>query len=101
MAKDELLRTGNQERIWQKYCGFLDLSLAEFMEIQEHLLMDQIELVYDSSLAKNLMPEKPRDVAEFRRLVPLTTYDDYAAFLDEKNGGQKEWGVRSCNATFN
>jgi hypothetical protein len=85
ITKDELFRTGNRERIWQKYCGFLDLSLAEFMEIQEQLFTEQIELVYDSPLAKKFMPRKPKDVSEFRRLVPLTTYDDYAAYLSEKN----------------
>jgi len=85
ISKDEIFKTGNQERTWQKYCGFFDLSLAEFMEIQEHLLMEQIELVYDSPLAKKFMPRKPKDVTEFRKRVPLTTYDDYAAYLGEKN----------------
>ena len=46
----ELFKTGDQERIWQKYCGFLDLSLPEFMEMQEQLLMDHIELVYPESV---------------------------------------------------
>ena len=81
----ELFKTGDQERIWQKYCGFLDLSLPEFMEMQEQLLMDHIELVYDSPLARKFMPEKPKGVPEFRKLVPLTTYDDYSAYLGEKN----------------
>lgn len=85
LTKDELFQTGDQQRIWQKYCGFLDLSLTEFMEIQEHLLTEQIELVYDSPLAKKFMPKKPKDITEFRQLVPLTTFDDYAAYLNEKN----------------
>lgn len=75
MAKDELFQTGDQQGIWQKYCGFLDLSLAEFMEIQEQLLMDQIDLVYDSPLARKFLPKKPKDESEFRRLVPLTTLE--------------------------
>ncbi|MDH5364768.1 MAG: GH3 auxin-responsive promoter family protein, partial [Dehalococcoidia bacterium] len=83
--KEELFKTGNQERIWQKYCGFLDLSLDEFMEIQEQLLMEQIELVYDSPLGKKFMATKPKDASEFRRLVPLTTFNDYAAYLNNKN----------------
>jgi len=85
IIKDELLKTGNHERIWQKYCGFLDISLAEFMEIQEQLLMEQIELVFDSPLGRKFMPRKPKDMSEFRQLVPLTTYDDYAAYLSEKD----------------
>jgi phenylacetate-coenzyme A ligase PaaK-like adenylate-forming protein len=85
ITKDELFKTGNKERIWQKYCGFLDLSLTDFMELQEQLLIDHIELVYDSPLAKKFMPRKPKDISEFRKLVPLTTYDDYAAYLGEKN----------------
>jgi hypothetical protein len=85
IKKDELFKTGDHERIWQKYCGFLDLSLQEFMEIQEQLLMEQIELVYNSPLAKKFMPQKPKDVAEFRQLVPLTTYDDYAPYISDKN----------------
>jgi len=85
ITKDKLFETGDQERIWQKYCGFLDLSLQEFMEIQEQLLMEQIELVYNSPLAKKFMSKKPKDISEFRQLVPLTTYDDYAAYLSEKN----------------
>jgi hypothetical protein len=85
ITKDELFKTGDQQRIWQKYCGFLDLSLQEFMEIQEQLLMEQIELVHDSPLAKKFMPKKPKDMSEFRQLVPLTTYDDYAPYLNDKN----------------
>jgi len=85
IKKDELFKTGDHKRIWQKYCGFLDLSLHEFMEIQEQLLMEQIELVYDSPLAKKFMPKKPKDVSEFRQLVPITTYEDYADYLNNKN----------------
>lgn len=85
ITKDELFKTGDKERIWQKYCGFLDLSLMEFMEIQEQLLMDHLELVHDSPLAKKFMSRKPKDISEFRKLVPLTTYEDYAAYLGNKN----------------
>src|SRR4030042_2049572 len=85
ITKDELFRTGNKERIWQKYCGFLDLSLTDFMELQEQLLIDHIELICGSLLARKFMPTKPKDVSEFRKLVPLTTYQDYAAYLGEKN----------------
>jgi len=85
MIEDELFRLGNQEKAWNKYCGFLDLSLSEFMKIQEQLLMTQIDIVHDSPLAREFMPQKPKDVAEFRQMVPLTTYDDYAPYLNDKN----------------
>jgi phenylacetate-coenzyme A ligase PaaK-like adenylate-forming protein len=85
LTKYTLFQTGDQRRIWQKYCGFFDLSLVEFMEIQEQLLIEQIELICDSLIGRKLIPKKPRNVSEFRQLVPLTTYDDYAPYLHEKN----------------
>jgi len=85
ITEDELFRLGNQEKAWNKYCGFLDLSISEFMEIQEQLLMKQIDTVHNSPLAKKFMPQKPKDVSEFRKMVKLTKYDDYAEFLREKN----------------
>jgi len=85
ITRDELFRLGDQEKIWQKYCGFLALSLDEFMEIQRQLLLEQIDLVYDSPLAKKFMLKKPQTVAEFRKIVPLTTFNDYAPYLGGKN----------------
>ena len=83
--KEDLSQGWDQEKLWQKYCGFFDLSLGEFMEIQERLLLDQIEQIHGSPLAGKLMTGKPGDISEFRRLVPLTTFDDYAAYLNGKN----------------
>ena len=56
------------------------------MDIQKRLLMEQISLYANSELGKSIMNNrKPRSVEEFRKLVPLTTYDDYAAFLMTKS----------------
>ncbi len=85
IAEDELLRLGNQEKAWNKYCGFLDLSLLEFMEIQEQLLMKQIDAVYQRPLARKFIPYKPKDVSEFRQIVKLTTYKDYSTYLSKKD----------------
>ena len=41
----ELLRKGQIDLIWTKYCGFLDILIREFMEIQERLLLEQVELI--------------------------------------------------------
>jgi len=85
VTEDEVFRLGNKEKAWNTYCGFLDLSLPDFMQIQEQLLLKQLDLVYDSPLARQFLPQKPRDVAEFRRMVRLTTYEDYAGPLNRKD----------------
>ena len=82
---DKVFQSGDADTIWQKYCGFLDLSLDEFMKIQEELLLQQIEVVADSPLAKRFMPERPHTVDEFRASVKFTTYDDYADDFRAKN----------------
>ncbi len=81
----KLLRQGRRREFWQKYCGFIDLSIDEFMKIQEQLLMEQIELLSKCELGRKIMGDKiPKSVEEFRKNVPLTTYDDYEAYLSEK-----------------
>jgi hypothetical protein len=80
----ELLRQGRTEELWQKYCGFIDLSLEEFMEIQRRLLMEQIQWFGKCELGKKIMGEPlPSSMEEFRQRVPLTTYADYAPYLVE------------------
>ena len=81
----ELLRQGRTAEVWQKYCGFLDLSLEEFMGVQQRLLMEQIDLLARCELGRKIMRNTvPSSVDEFREMVPLTTYQDYAPHLDEK-----------------
>lgn len=80
----ELIRQGRYDEVWKKYCGFLDLKIDDFMEIQNRLLMEQIYLLSKSELGRNLLGGYiPTNVKEFRELVPLTSYQDYP-FLDEK-----------------
>jgi hypothetical protein len=33
-----LLREGRKEELWTKHCGYINLSMEEFMEIQKRLL---------------------------------------------------------------
>jgi hypothetical protein len=81
----ELLHQGRNEELWQMCCGFLNLNIDEFMEIQERLLLRQLELLNNCPLGKKLMHNAmPKTVEEFRRLVPLTTYKDYCPELLEK-----------------
>ena len=81
---ENLLHYGKTQDLWQKYCGFIDLSLDEFMVIQERLLMEQIEWFSKCKLGEIMMGSKvPTSVAEFREKVPFTTYADYAPYLLE------------------
>ncbi len=74
----ELLRQGRKEELWQMCCGFIGLSLEEFMAIQKRLLLEEIELLKNSELGKRVMRgAMPETVEEFREQVPLTTYSDY------------------------
>lgn len=81
-----MLTERRYDEIWQKYCGFLELDVKQFMEIQNRLLMEQIELMSKCNLGRNLMKGiKPMTVDEFREFVPLTTYEDYADTLLAKS----------------
>ncbi|MEE9324125.1 MAG: GH3 auxin-responsive promoter family protein [Dehalococcoidia bacterium] len=72
--------------LWRKYCGFLDLSLPEFMEIQEHLLFDHLRTVVNGALGKRMLRGRvPANLEEFRTLVPLTRYGDYLPELENGN----------------
>ncbi|MCJ7605670.1 MAG: GH3 auxin-responsive promoter family protein [Dehalococcoidales bacterium] len=78
----------DSDRIWQKYCGFLDLTLPQFMSVQEALLLQQLERLGNCSMGKRLMGTLiPGSVEEYRRSVPLTTYDDYLHELDTEYEG--------------
>jgi hypothetical protein len=78
----ELFRKGKNAELWQRCCGYLDLSIEDFMQIQKRLLLEQMELLNKCELGRTIMGEvKPETVEEFRSLVPLTTYADYAPYL--------------------
>ena len=81
----ELLRQGRTEDLWQKCCGYLDLSIEEFMNIQRRLLLEQLERLKRCELGEKIFQgAQPRTVEEFREQVPFTTYADYFPYLPEK-----------------
>jgi hypothetical protein len=82
MNLQEMLKQEQYDKIWEKYCGFLDLNIDEFMSIQERLLLEQIDLLSKSKIGKKIMGEvKPTSMEDFRKRVPLTSYEDYADIL--------------------
>jgi hypothetical protein len=71
------------DRVWMKYCGFLDINIEQFLSIQESLLLQQLSQISNCSLGRRLLGKRsPVNVEEFRRIVPLTTYKDYLPELD-------------------
>ncbi|MBQ3009865.1 MAG: GH3 auxin-responsive promoter family protein [Oscillospiraceae bacterium] len=85
MRFQEKLHQYSKEEIWEEYCGFLTLTSEEFMAIQKRLLLEQIELWSASGLGQSILKGKyPHTVEEFREMVPLTTYEDYAPTLLSK-----------------
>ncbi|MDD5288495.1 MAG: GH3 auxin-responsive promoter family protein [Dehalococcoidales bacterium] len=90
LEKDTIFQSGDSERIWKKFCGFLDLTVDEFMDVQKGLLEEQFELAGDSPLWKKLLNgQKPKTVEEFREMAPLTDYwTHYAKYIGDK---QTDW----------
>jgi len=82
----ELIRQRKYEELWQLSCGFIDISMSEFMAIQQRLLVEQLELLKNCELGRKVMCGAiPNTVEEFRMNVPLTTYIDYCPELLEQN----------------
>lgn len=85
MKIDEKIRRNTKPSIWREYCGFLDLSMEQYMQIQDRLMMEQIRAWSASPLGRHFLDaDRPQSIAEFCRRVPLTTYDDYAEILLQK-----------------
>lgn len=78
----QLFKEGKFDELWERCCGFIDLSLEDFMNIQRRLLLEQLELLKKCELGRAVMRNAmPKTVEQFREQVPLTTYSDYAAYL--------------------
>lgn len=89
MILKEMLKNGEYEQIWKKYCGFLHLTMDEYMVIQKRLMEEQIRLFSNCELGQSLLKGKhPQTIDEFRKTMPLTTYDDYADILLRKQTKQ-------------
>ncbi|MEG0692782.1 MAG: GH3 auxin-responsive promoter family protein [Oscillospiraceae bacterium] len=85
MTFEQKLKSCSEKEVWQEYCGFLNLTIDEFMSIQTRLMMEQIELFANSPLGEKILQgNRPKTIDEFRQMVPLTTYDDYADILLSK-----------------
>ncbi len=85
MNLDQKLKKKLYKEVWAEYCGFLDLSMSEYMHIQRRLMEEQLLLYKDCLLGKKILGKiPPLTVEEYRYRVPLTKYEDYADILLEK-----------------
>lgn len=85
MKFEDKLKNLKSDAIWQEYCGFLDLDITGYMQIQNRLMLEQISLWSNSGLGRQLLDGKrPETIEEFRKQMPLTTYGDYADILLRK-----------------
>lgn len=79
--QDKLKKTPREE-VWREYCGFLDLSISEYMYIQNRLMEEQLRLWRESGLGRAMLGSKcPKNFSELRSALPLTTYENYAEVL--------------------
>ena len=77
----ELFQQGKYQELWKRCCGFIDLSIEDFMRIQRRLLLEQLELLGKCKLGQRIMNgARPESIDEFREVVPLTKYADYAPY---------------------
>lgn len=56
MTFEQKLKQVPASEIWQEYCGFLDLSMQEYMRIQRRLLMEQVTLMSHCELGHRFFP---------------------------------------------
>lgn len=82
MRFEDKLKKYSREQLWQEYCGFLDMSLDEYMYTQRRLMEEQLQLWSKSGLGRQLLRgNHPRTIDELREMLPLTSYADYADVL--------------------
>ena len=75
MRFDEKLKKYSREQLWQEYCGYLDMTLAEYMYTQRRLMEEQIRLWSACPLGRQLLAGKhPETLEDFLAQLPLTSY---------------------------
>ena len=72
--------------MWREYCAVVQLPIQMFLEIQNTLLSEQLDLMGKSDWFPPLVPgHMPKSVDEFRRNVPLRTWRDYMPILEPES----------------
>ncbi|MBK5253100.1 MAG: GH3 auxin-responsive promoter family protein [Peptostreptococcaceae bacterium] len=86
MKYGDKLKNQSGDALWNEYCDFLNLSISDFMAIQTRLIREQLPAWLNSELGSSIANARiPKDLTEFRDMIPLTSYDDYSDILLNKN----------------
>ncbi len=80
------LFNADEKRLWREYCAIVQLPMNQFLDIQNALLSEQLDLVaknrwYDPFVGGGL----PKNIEEFRRTVPLHVWKDYEPHLQSES----------------
>ncbi len=79
MKYQDKIREYSSAEIWKEYCGFLDLNIDQYMQIQNSLMQEQLHLWLNSGLGRKMMPlNASESIDSFRENFELTSYADYA-----------------------
>ena len=67
MRFEDKLKKYSREQLWQEYCGFLDMSLDDYMYTQRRLMEEQLQMWSKSGLGRQLLRgNHPRTIDELR-----------------------------------
>ena len=58
MRFEDKLKNRSSMAIWQEYCGFLDLGIDDYMDIQNSLMKEQLQIWSDCPLGKEILKGK-------------------------------------------
>ncbi len=73
-----MIRLGEGEELWRKYCSFFDKPFSEQLEYNNNQMQKYFEKWKKTKMAKKLCPGGAKNLGD----VPLTTYDDYPILHD-------------------
>lgn len=87
MRFEEKMKKTDHELLWREYCGFLDMSLSDYMYTQRRLMEEQLRLWSASPLGRKVLNgSAPATIEDLREQLPLTSYEDYADVLLARRG---------------
>ena len=82
---DQRMKTTSREQLWQEYCGFLDMSLSDYMYTQRRLMEEQMKLWYACPLGRQLLAGFSQE-----ELAQLKTLFDKMMANGERLAGKEE-----------